>query len=31
MFETDIWVVLSGVSLLWSTGWSVVKILRLVK
>jgi len=31
MFETDIWVILSGASLLWSTGWSVVKILKQVK
>jgi hypothetical protein len=32
MFETtDMWVLLSGASLIWSTGWSIIKIARLVK
>lgn len=32
MFETtDMWVLLSGASLIWSTGWSIIKIARLAK
>jgi|GEM_PF-483464 len=32
MFESaDMWVLFSGAALLWSTGWSVIKIVRLAK
>lgn len=26
--NTDLWVVISGASLLWSAGWSIIKIVR---
>ena len=31
MFNTDMWVVISGASLLWSATWSIIKIIRSVK
>jgi len=31
MLNTDMWVIVSGASLLWSAAWSIMKIIRSVK
>ena len=31
MFGTDLWVICAGASLLWSTAWSLVMIIRRVR
>jgi len=31
MFNTDMWVIISGASLLWSAAWSIIMIIRSAK